>query len=269
MSAALAVPVMDTPAFIAEELLDALGRAITDHPRSRQTVIGPSEIGNPCPRALIHRLAGELSPSWGPGGEWLATIGTAVHAWLADAMTARNGPPVPGRQLRYLVEHRVTVGELAGQPVSGSCDLFDIDSATVVDWKVVGTSKLSSYRMQGPSAQYRTQIQLYARGLARQGHFVRTCMIAFLPRNLPLEQAYFYSAPYDEAVAVAALERAAALRALGLSLGPQAASQLYPPCQSDWCGFCATRRPYTAGRPTHRPTPGNLLGHATIGRTAP
>jgi hypothetical protein len=137
------------------------------------------------------------------GMPWLPTIGTAVHAWLADVFD-----DIPG----YLVEHRVHIADLDDSPpvaVHGTVDLYDPYEQRVVDWKIVGPGTLRSVQANGPSEQYRRQVHLYGRGLAAAGHPVRDVAIAYLPRNSPrLSDAHFHVEPYDPAVADQTIERA-------------------------------------------------------------
>lgn len=192
----------DTSLF--NDLLDGITDGIVNHPRSLQQRIGPSELGTPCEHCLAAKLAGWTETR---DAAWLPTVGTAVHAWLADQFT---GTP------RWLTETKVEVGDLNGVPITGSADLFDLFTGTVVDWKIVGVGTLRTVRASGPSDQYRAQAHLYGRGFVRAGHRVDRVAIAYLYRSAwPGVQMHLWSEPYDEAVAVATLERATAtLRAL-------------------------------------------------------
>lgn len=196
---------------------ETIERRIEDQPRSRQTRIGPSELGNPCDRCLVLKLAGVQSDSQ-RGQAWLPFIGTAVHAALADFFTAENaGRP----HVRYLVESRVSIGTIGDDEITGSTDLFDLDTGTVVDWKIVGQTTLLSSKANGPIPQYRRQIHLYGYGLTRRGLTVKNVAIAFLPRNhVTLSAAYLWAEPYNEHIALRTIARArmfdSAIRAYGL-----------------------------------------------------
>jgi hypothetical protein len=191
---------LTAPTALAADLADVITDGIVNHPRSLQARIGPSELGMPCEHCLAAKLAGWTEAR---DAAWLPTIGTAVHAWLAEQFT---GSP------RWLVETRVDVGELNGVPITGSADLYDLASHTVVDWKVVGRPTLQTVKADGgPSPQYRTQAHLYGRGFARAGHPVRQVAIAYLYRNGYTPEPYVWTEPYDEGVATAALDRATAV----------------------------------------------------------
>lgn len=213
------------PKLVAAEYLDVIKRAVANHPRSLQRRIGPSEVGHPCARRIGYKL---LDADENPRDDtpWLPTIGTAVHAWLEEQFTDENAAH---DHKRWLTELRVNVGQINGQDVTGSCDLYDRVTATVIDHKVVGATQLKKYKAHGPGDQYRSQIHLYGRGLIARGLPVDTVSIAFLPRNGELTGAYIWHEPYDERVALDALERAngialtvAGLGIPGLSLLPTA-----------------------------------------------
>lgn len=228
-------PIIDTPEVIFEELLAAINGRMAAHPRTQQVAVGPSELGDPCTRRLLRSLSGVKEPRRdGPYDGWLATIGTATHAWLGDAFA----PP------RYLTETRVAVGKVAGVVVNGSCDLFDVDTGTVIDWKVLGEVSLDKVRLDGPGAKYETQLQLYAHGMVARGMSVRQVMLVVLPRDKGLNAAVKWDDDYRPDVAEAALARATGLVTLLGIVGLDAAIAQYPTC-SDWhCYWCRIdRRP--------------------------
>jgi len=182
---------------LRDDLMSGITNGIVNHPRSLQQRIGPSELGTPCEHCLAAKLAGWTEQR---DAAWLPTVGTAVHAWLADEFM---GTP------RWLTETKVEVGDLNGVPITGSADLFDLASGTVIDWKIVGVGTLRTVRASGPSDQYRAQAHLYGRGFARAGHRVERVAIAYLFRNaFPTAQMHLWTEDYDESVAVAVLDRA-------------------------------------------------------------
>jgi len=221
------------PDLVRDELLDIIKNAITNHPRSLQTRIGPSEVAHPCARRIGYILLGHPKTEFPNDVPWLPTIGTAVHAWAEEQFLLHGA----GRdQVRYLVELTLDVGEILGIPVTGHGDLYDRATATMIDWKIVGPTPLKKYRSQGPGEQYRGQIHLYGRGVRRRGLPCDTVMIAFLPRNGELRDAYFWHEPYDEQVALAALERANGIALAAQSLGPAALPML--PTADAYCQRC-------------------------------
>lgn len=179
-------------------------------PRSLQATIGLSEIGAECDRQLAYKLAGVEGRDSGRDN-WLATVGTAVHAWLADAFTAENERL--GRE-RFLVERRVWLtGEL-----SGTCDLFDTDTGSVVDHKVLGVTSLRAIRNGVIPPKYRVQLHSYGRGWVHAGQQVRRVVLACYPRSDNLQGdfsgkgLYAFTEPYEQCIADLAVERVEQLR---------------------------------------------------------
>lgn len=219
------------PSYVRDELLWAIKEAIAAHPRSQQVAIGPSEIGDPCARRIGYKMLNhaELNEQV----NWPATIGTAGHAWLEPAMEAQN------RWLgvrRFLMEETVYVGDVAGQPIFGHCDLRDQATAGVVDWKFVGATPLRNYKANGPGRQYRAQAHLYGRGWALRGDPVDWVGIMFLPRSGELDDAVWWHEPYDEQIALDALQRATGIHLATQTLGIAALDAL--PTADAYCHKC-------------------------------
>lgn len=204
-------------------ILAVIEDAITNHPRSLQTTIGPSEIGTECDHCLAAKLAGWREVR--DGSPWLPTVGTAVHTWIEEKAFLRQAFDSFGRP-RYLMERKVAVGDIDGVEVTGSTDLVDLVRGMTWDWKIVGKTTLTSAKA-GPSQRYKVQQMLYARGWRRLGVLITHVGIAYLPRNeVSLRKAVLWTAEYDEALAVEALARADAmarnLKALETALGAEA-----------------------------------------------
>lgn len=194
------------PRITWEEMRRTIERAIDNQPRSLQKRIGPSELGTPCSACLIEKLAGHQERRQ-PGMDWLPFVGSAVHEQLAVVFAAANeGLP----RARYLVEAKVSVGEIGGEDITGHADLYDGLLGEVTDYKIVGDTTLRKAKGQGhPGPTYRTQAHLYGRGFVRRGLPVKRVRVAFLPRNAKhLRNAYVWDEPYDESVALKAIERA-------------------------------------------------------------
>lgn len=203
--------------------MDVVTDGIRNHPRSQQKMIGPSEIGVPCQRALLHKLAQdpeprERFPAWKPA------VGTAIHTQMEEWFSSHRDAD------EFLVEQRVTVGTIGGQPISGSTDLF-IKSGAVIDHKFVGKTRLIDYKANGPGPQYRTQAHLYGRGWELAGWPAHLVIIAFLPRDGELKDAWFWWEPYDAMVALTALANANRAFRLIQDIGLSAALAQFPPCQ--------------------------------------
>lgn len=236
----------DPPArAILPELHDILAAYDASRARSIQKTIGPSEIGEPCDRALAYRLA--RIPPAAPGEaqlKWAPLVGTFIHEGIADALEEANR--ALGRE-RWLVERRVTVSpEL---DVHGVTDAYDFDEDEVIDWKAVGKTRLQHYRRHGPGDQYRIQAHLYGRGWELSGFTPRRVRVVFLAKwSHVLTDSWEWSEPYDRATALAALERLDRLgrlvEALDVDTDPSAFALIRATPGSDGCKYCNWYRPW-------------------------
>ncbi|ASR86802.1 DNA helicase [Mycobacterium phage Findley] len=202
------------------DLKGVLKRAWAQHPRSQQRAIGPSEVGHPCARRLASTMLelDRVNPEGDPLPAWLGTAGHAkfetavehdndqiVDAWLRDrnkpctATDRGDGAPIG----RWLSERRVTVrGGL-----TGTCDLYDTWTDTVIDLKFPGSSRFQQYKRNGPAAEYRTQAHLYGRGYRNEGFDVKRVAIWFIPRGGTLSSSFVWSEPYSDKVVDEALDK--------------------------------------------------------------
>jgi hypothetical protein len=169
-------------------------------PRSKQLALGPSEIGDPCDRRLAYRLAG-IPPVNIWADPWPAIVGTSIHSWLERAINTYQ--EVNGDR-GWLTELKVSPDYL----VRGSSDVFNVRTSTVVDHKTCGAKTMQKlHKGQPPQPGYITQVQLYGLGHKRAGRNVENVALIFYPRSGWLDDAFVWVAPYDEKIAVAALER--------------------------------------------------------------
>lgn len=225
---------------IAEQIKVFIKAAANNAPRSRQTTIGPSEVGEECARKLAYKVMAwpEVPADRDP---WASVIGTAVHAWMADHFE-KSDP----KKERYRVESKVTVRDGYGHdaPLRGSSDLFDRETGRNYDWKIVGTTTLRKYRRRGhPGGKYRIQAHLYGLGMANAGETVEEVCVVFLPRSHSLEDTWVWVEKYDPQIALDALARLDSIRALVLKTDPEAnpsAWSIFP--TADSCHFCPYRR---------------------------
>lgn len=182
--------------------------------RSMQRTIGPSGVGDECMRRIAYTVA-EVAPVNTMADPWFAFVGSAVHERMTlvmDKWDAKHGR-IRWSERRYHAEIRV-VASAAGLNIAGTCDLFDVETGTVVDYKVVGPTALKTYRSNGPSQRYRTQVHVYGLGLEQSQQHVNTVALAFLPRNGYLDDAYVWQEPYRKDVAEAAISRVASIKAM-------------------------------------------------------
>lgn len=246
-------PLEGTAGELATNVIDMVKHAAASAPRSQQRTVGPSELGTPCTRRLGYKLT-DHDPKPNTGTDpWASVIGTSVHAWMAETWTAENKHL--GRE-RYLIEKKVWLP----YGIEGSCDLYDRDICTVIDWKVVGLDPLKKYRRDGPGQQYRTQFHLYGLGMQLAGETPQHVAGAFLPRGGRIDGLHVWSEPYDPLVAVEALKRLQAVRDFHVALDPENNPQHWAllPTADAHCPYCPFYLPgstdLAAGCPGHNPT---------------
>lgn len=190
------LPGPDPEAYALEASLRSLvwlGAATS--PRSRQRVVGASELGEPCQRKLAYRLDG--TPPVNLPDPLRATVGTGVHAVMADMfrrLDAESG--------RFLVEIPVRY-----RGIPGTVDLFDRLTATVIDWKTVLRGKLGKLRVDGPPERYRVQLHTYAAGLMAMGETVRWVALAYMPIDSTLDDMWVWRTAASVAEADTAIDR--------------------------------------------------------------
>ncbi len=240
------------PQLLKAELVDVITTAIANNPRSLQRRIGPSEIGSPCQRRIGYKLAG-IRPVNGSSA-WRPTVGTAVHTWLETVFTEANRAwrEDGGHDTtRWLVEHKVSIGEIPGlgalvaddhddDEIRGRCDLYDRVTATSIDWKVVGPATLKRVKTGHLDHKYRVQGHAYGYGWTRRGQPVDTVAVMFLPANGELAQAHLWAEPYDQAVVDTALTNVATVTAALTAFGPQRVLPVLATAD-DHCDFCPYR----------------------------
>jgi hypothetical protein len=169
--------------------------------RSRQTIIGISEVGMDCRKCVARKLAEKPRT---PDGSWFPFIGTAVHDQLEHGF-AERWPD------EYHLENRLHVHSYKGLELGGSCDMAAIiedgKSVIVNDWKVVGQEALNKAAKGDIKNQYRTQAMLYGLGWKKKGYDVSHVSLTFLPRDKDLSNAQVVMLRYDEDLAMESLAK--------------------------------------------------------------
>jgi hypothetical protein len=224
---------------LAEQIAQFIIDADRNSPRSKQTAIGPSEVGEPCERQLTYKLLG-VTESNSERDPIAAIIGTAFHMWMAEKFQARQALMADGTP-RFRVEERVTIRD----GLTGTADLYDRLGALNNDWKLVGVSSLDRYRRQGPGPKYRVQGHLYGLGQERTGHRPARVAITFIGRHHEL-QVHVWSEPYDRQVAIDALARLDRIQqdAAGLDLAAKPDNwELVPVADDPTCRWCPWLKP--------------------------
>ena len=149
---------------------------------------------------------------------------------MAEAFTA-------DKNRNWLVEHRVTV-----RPgLAGTLDLFDLDSATVIDHKCVGATSMKTRKAEGPTEQQIIQLNVYGYGLEQQGYEVKNIALAFYPLGGMLTGLHTWVGNYDKDVAIAAMLRLDSTINLLAMLDPEDNPErweLIPASGSRNCTYC-------------------------------
>ena len=173
-----------------ELLLHVLHAKDAGRDRSKQTQVGPSEIGG-CRRKVWYRL--NAQPETNDNQSKLAAImGTAIHAAIEEAITHLDPE---GKD--YLVETEVAHGDMKAH-----VDLFIPSIGAVIDWKTSKVKNLSYF----PSNQQRWQVQVYGYLLSKSGYEVKTVNLVAIARDGDEKDIKVHSEPYDEASALEALQ---------------------------------------------------------------
>lgn len=230
--------------------------AESERPRSVQRVPGPSEVAHPCQRKLgylINRARSERPESSGynrTSDPLAAIMGTSMHAWLEDAAQTANKRL--GR-VRWVTEQRVVVraaSETGREELAGTGDLYDLDTHTVLDWKVPGASMYADYVKNGPSEQYRGQVHLYGQGFKRLGFPVEHVGIVFISRTGTLRQTHLWREPYDQALVDKILGNLdsveSSMERYGVSRDPSGFLRL-PISPGKYCHYCPWFSPNPTG----------------------
>lgn len=194
---------------IKEDLTEIILWAERNRGRSTQVALGVSEVGQECDLRLAYRMA-NMKPVHNGMDPWPAIVGTSIHAWMEQA--------VNDFQNVHGIREWLTELEVAPSPlVRGHTDLYR--EGLVLDWKFPGSDNLRTMRKQGPSTQYRTQVQLYGLGHILAGRSVKRVGIVALGRQGWLKDMFVWTEAYDEDFARAALDRIYRLGARMMELG--------------------------------------------------
>jgi hypothetical protein len=219
---------------LKQTLLEIIIHATKEDPRSKQKQIGPSEMGDACDRRIAYRMSGipEINVGFDP---WPSTVGTAIHAWLKDAIDLWSD--TISSDVHWITEQEIQFPEFGGL---GHGDLYR-DDGTVIDWKTASKDVMRKVTKDGPPEKYITQIQLYGYGFRLMGRPVKRVALAFLPRAGWAKDMYVWSMEYDESIARAAIDRlfsvAYAAMQLDVLNNPHRWQQMdaFP---TDECGMC-------------------------------
>jgi len=171
---------------IKEVLMQSLYDKESSRGRSKQKQVGPSELGG-CRRKVWYKLNDQPETN---GGELklAAIMGTAIHAAIEKAIAKHDN---------FIIEQTV---EFNG--MKAHVDLFIPETGDVIDWKTVKVKNLSYF----PTQQQRWQVHVYGYLLDKSGKGKpqRVNLVA-IPRDGDERDIKVYTEPYDESVALEAL----------------------------------------------------------------
>ena len=173
-----------------EFLLEVLHQKDANKSRSKQTQVGPSEIGG-CRRKVWYRLNDQPETNFALK-KLAAIMGTAIHSEIEKSIEAID----PNGE-KYWVETEVEYGG-----IKAHIDLFIPETGDVVDWKTVKVKNLNYF----PSTQQRWQVQVYGYLLEKSGKAkVNNVNLVAIARDGDEGDVRLHSEPYDEAIALEAL----------------------------------------------------------------
>jgi hypothetical protein len=189
--------------------------------RTVQKHIGPSEVGDPCDRAVASKVQGTPPTRYSPGGNMASISGTGIHAWISDRIST-----LFGGTNRYLIETGV---EYRG--VSGTADLFDRREHRVIDWKTKSRDAARRFKAKPewlPS--WIVQTNIYGAGMVARGEHVEEVGIIIVPREGNIDEISALVRPFEMSVADRAIDRLERLR----TVDPES----LPACALPYCEFC-------------------------------
>jgi CRISPR/Cas system-associated exonuclease Cas4 (RecB family) len=187
-------------------LITVLHEKDANKSRSKQTQVGPSEIGG-CRRKVWYRLNDQPETNF-QLKKLAAIMGTAIHAEIEKSIEA-----VDPKGEKYWVETEV---EYDG--IKAHIDLFIPETGSVVDWKTVKVKNLSYF----PSAQQRWQVQVYGYLLEKSGKAkVKDVNLVAIARDGDESDVRVHSEPYDEVMALEALQWLSNVKAMTEAPAPE------------------------------------------------
>ncbi|MFI6160367.1 hypothetical protein ACIA59_10505 [Micromonospora haikouensis] len=247
------MPAGPPPSTVAE-MREVLAHLDASRPRSKQTRLGPSELGTPCQRQIAMKLVGIERQPEDKRPPWAPMQGTAMHALMEEALRFHNQQL--GRE-RWLIEEKLIVdpGLPDVDPITGHGDAYDLDAQMVVDWKYTGVTALRAVKRKTiPNSElvkpeYRVQAHLYGRGHERAGRPVKFVRLVFLARSHDYADSAEWTEEYRPDIAEWAVDRYFVTHDLigngphGLDLAANPDRwDLVPAKPGKVCGWCPFRR---------------------------
>ena len=189
-----------------ELLIEVLRAKDAGRARSKQTQVGPSELGG-CRRKVWYRINGREATNDNEL-KLAAIMGTAIHAEIEKSISILDP-----KGEKYLVETEVEYNGMKAH-----IDLYIPETGDVIDWKTVKVKNLSYF----PSLQQRWQVQVYGYLLDKSGKGKpRTVNLVAIARDGDERDVKVHSEPYDPQMAEEALNWLAAIKESAVAPEPE------------------------------------------------
>ena len=189
-----------------ELLIEVLRANDAGRARSKQTQVGPSELGG-CRRKVWYRINGREATNDNEL-KLAAIMGTAIHAEIEKSISVLDP-----KGEKYLVETEVEYNGMKAH-----IDLYIPETGDVIDWKTVKVKNLSYF----PSQQQRWQVQVYGYLLDKSGKGKpRTVNLVAIARDGDERDVKVHSEPYDPKMAEEALNWLAAIKESAVAPEPE------------------------------------------------
>lgn len=204
--------------------------SIDSHPRGRQQLLGPSEIGG-CPRGLAWKLA--FGAADGRPGGWAAHKGTQLHDWADKGVF---GP----RSDRFMSDLKLP--QVVPWVAGGTLDLYDADKRCIVDFKFPGDASLAKARRGKPPWGYFVQLMAYGIGATKLGLEVERVALLYAPMcgddlHGDTKGAALLTWPFDPQVAVDAFKAVKRIQDMLSVASPDTVMTVLPTAED----FCHSR----------------------------
>ena len=189
-----------------ELLIEVLRAKDAGRARSKQTQVGPSELGG-CRRKVWYRINGREATN-NNELKLAAIMGTAIHAEIEKSISVLDP-----KGEKYLVETEVEYNGMKAH-----IDLYIPETGDVIDWKTVKVKNLSYF----PTQQQRWQVQVYGYLLDKSGKGKpRTVNLVAIARDGDERDVKVHSEPYDPKMAEEALNWLAAIKESAVAPEPE------------------------------------------------
>ena len=204
---------------IVAELISALRDKDAGRARSKQTQVGPSELGS-CARKVWYRLQGQ-EPTNENELKLAAIMGTAIHTEIEAALRKKDPE---GKT--FILESEVAYGDMKAH-----VDCYLPEEQMIVDWKTVKSKTLGYF----PSRQQRWQVQVYGYLMIHGAKKpVKKVALVAISRDGDERDVIMHEEPYDESIALEALSWLEAIKDSHEPPAPEKDAISY--CQS-YCRF--------------------------------